>query len=59
METLQEKAKAVVALVLSGAAQLVAFYQANQNLTLKDVVMSVVGALITATAVHQVSNKKA
>lgn len=58
MDLLQKKLKAVVAFVLSGAAQLVAFYQANQNLTLKDVVMAVVGAVITGVAVHQAANKQ-
>lgn len=57
MQLLQSKLKSIVAFVLTLVGQGVAFYQANQNLTLKDVVMTVVTAVVVGTAVHQTKNK--
>lgn len=53
----QARRKAVLAFLTSGASSVWAFYQVNQNLTLKDVVMALVSAVIGGTLVHQVRNK--
>lgn len=58
MQLIQQKAKALAAFVLTLVSNLIAFYQANQNLTLKDVVMAVIGAFVSGAVVHQVVNKK-
>lgn len=55
---LQAKAKAVTAYILTQAGSLIAFYQVNQTLTLKDLVMSVVVSVVTTAGVHTVPNKK-
>lgn len=57
MEFLQARWKAVAATLATLVSNLVAFYQANQNVTLKGVVMSVVAALVSGAVVHQVVNK--
>lgn len=57
MEALQARWKAVAALLTTFVSTGYAFYQVNQNVTLKDFVMSVVGALVSGAVVHQVVNK--
>lgn len=57
MQALQARWKAVAALLTTLVSTSYAFYQANQNVTLKDVVLSVVGALVSGAVVHQVVNK--
>jgi hypothetical protein len=57
MQTIQSKAKALVALVLGFLGPLVTFYQVNQNLTLKQLVAALVSGVVTGVAVHQVKNK--
>lgn len=54
---LQAKLKAVVATLLGFVSSLLAFYNANQNVTLKGFLFSLGGAVVTGTAVHQVTNK--
>ena len=57
MNFIQARWKAVLATLTTFASGLLAFYNANQNVTLKQVVMSAVGALIGGIIVHQVPNK--
>lgn len=53
---LQTKAKAVTALVLGFLSPVLAFYQANQNLTLHQIVAGVVAGVVGGVAVHQIKN---
>lgn len=55
---LQAKAKALTALVLGFLGPVLAFYQANQNLTLHQVVAGVVAGVVGGAVVHTVPNKK-
>lgn len=55
---LTSKAKAVTALVLGFLGPVLSFYQVNQNLTLHDVIVSVVAAVVSGVAVHQIPNKE-
>lgn len=56
--TLQARWKAVAGLLGGFLSPLVTLYVANQNLTLKEIVTSIVTGLITGVTVHQVVNKK-
>jgi hypothetical protein len=58
MDFVQARLKAVAAFLSVWVSNLYAFYQVHQNLTLKQVVASLVAALIGGTIVHQVSNKE-
>lgn len=53
---LQARYKAVAGLLLGFAGPLLTFYQANQNLTVKALVFSILSGVVTGGAVHQVPN---
>lgn len=53
MQILQTKIKAIAALVATWAASLVALYNVNQNLTLKEVIMAIVAGVFSGAVVHQ------
>lgn len=57
MQFLQERWKAVAAFLSLWISNLYAYYQAHQNVTLKQWVMSIVAALIGGGIVHQVTNQ--
>lgn len=57
MNFIQKRWKAVAAFVTTYGSVLYAYYQANPNLTLKAYIIGFVGSLISAGAVHQVTNQ--
>lgn len=58
LDALQARWKAVAAFVSVAITNLYAFYQVNQNVTLKAVVTSLIAAIVGGVVVHQVPNKK-
>lgn len=58
MEALQKRIKAVAAFCATGVTSLLALYNVNQNLTLKEVVMAVIAAIVSGVAVHQAPKNK-
>lgn len=58
MQAIQTRWKAVLAFVSILVSNLIAFYQANQNVTLKSAVAAVIASIIGSALVHQVPNKK-
>jgi len=57
MQAIQQRYKALAALVLGFAGPLVTFYQVNQNLTLKQLVAALISGVVTGVVVHQTPNK--
>lgn len=57
MQNIQKRWKAIAAFLSVGLTNLYAFYQAHQNLTLKQFVTSVIAAVLGGAIVHQVTNK--
>lgn len=49
--------KAIVAAIGGFLSPLISFYQINQNLTLRQVLASLVSAVVIGGVVHQVTNK--
>lgn len=58
MNYIQARWKAVFAFLLTWASTAWAFYQAHQNLTLKQLVTAAVAAVISGAVVHQVKNQE-
>lgn len=56
-EFVQTKAKAVTAFVVTALAPVLAFYNVNQNVTLKQVVGALVAGVVGGAVVHTVPNK--
>lgn len=55
----QTKAKALTTFVLTTLAPVLAFYSANQNVSLKQLLGSLVAGIVAGGVVHQVPNKEA
>lgn len=58
-QKIQARWKAVLATLGIFISNVLAFYQAHQNLTLKQFVMSIIAALVGGVIVHRVPNKEA
>lgn len=57
MQVIQQRWKAILASVSVFISNVLAFYQAHQNLTLKQVIMSIIAAVVGGVIVHQIPNK--
>lgn len=57
MEFIQQRWKAIAAFLGNLATNLWVFYQSHQNVTLRDVLMSLLQSIVVGGIVHRVTNK--